>query len=186
MSALSEYFYKGPSITLNSGRDINIQRIDQYLTYAHILEGIPYGQQYNGLVDLHLRWAKQKYPNRKIIVLPPRLRELPLPEEDLSRLKSYRNVKDEPLDDDLDADELDRRSLDNVINASYRNREIVSIGSVCCRVLFESAPIDVSNGMMSELFVIWFQDGFCMPIDPQVEMQIMAIDWENNASDVDL
>jgi hypothetical protein len=40
--------------------------------------------------------------------------------------------------------------------------------------------------MLSELVAIWFQDGFAMPVDPDVIGQITAIEWENLAIDVDL
>lgn len=170
MSALSDYFYKGPTITLNSGREINMQRIDQSLTYAHILEGTPYGPNFSGTVNLHLDWAKQKYPNRKIIVIEPRLRPLGIPEDELQKLRKPPQV------DESDA-----------FSRIAENRPApVSIGSVCCRALFESEALSEDTWGGSELFVIWFQDGFAMPIDPVVVEQIQNIDWDNTAQDFDL
>lgn len=185
MESLSNYFYRGPAIKNNKGRELFLQRIDQGLAYAHILEGIPYGQHYAGLINSRLRWACERYPNRKTIILEPRLRPLPLPEEDLAILKKLREVKDEP-DDGLDEDSVAERSLDRLINGIYRNREVVSVGSVCCCALFESSPIDDQAGMLSELTIVWFQDGFALPIDPYVIEQIQAVDWTNEAVDVDL
>ena len=170
MSTLNDYFYKGPAITLNSGREINMQRIDQGLAYAHILEGIPYGPDYQGTVNLHLKWAKDRYPNRRIVVLEPRLRSLGIPEVELQRLCTL------------------SQSEESDASARFRISypEPVSIGSVCCRALFESEPINGDAYMLSELMVLWFQDGFAMPIDPLVVEQIKALDWDMVAQDVDL
>jgi len=187
MKSLSDYFYRGPVITHNNGRELNLKRIDQGLAYAHMLEGIPYGRNYAGLVNLHLGWAQERHPNRNIICLEPRLRPLPLPEEDLARLRIGCDDKNESADDcDLDEDAVDVRSLERLISGMNRKIELVSVGSVCCRALIESTPMDERAGMLSELIVIWFQDGFAMPIEPAVIEQIRSIDWEHEAQDVDL
>lgn len=184
MTALSDYFYKGPTFTLHNGREINIQNIQQSLAYAHIYEGIPYGQQYEGIVSSHLRWAKERYPDRKIIVLEPRLRPLPIPEEELIRLKSLGDPPKKTEPQSLDEEETDTYALDCVIALSYKMRELVSIGSVCCLARFQSEA--KGHAMQSELFVIWFQDGFALPIDPYVIEQIQAIDWDLYSEDFDL
>jgi hypothetical protein len=181
MTALSDYFYKGPVIQLNCGREISLQGIEQWLTYAHILEGFPWNPYFKGTVRLHLDWAKERHPNRKIIVLEPRLRPLGIPEGDLERMKlAWKH-----------AEELKSRSrqgikltFDEVCQSDYP--EPVCIGNVCCTALFDSTPIDDVNFMGSELFVIWFQDGFAMPIDPLVVEQMKVIDWENEAVDYNL
>lgn len=181
MSSLSDYIYKGPEISLTSGRNINIQRIEQSLTYAHILEGIPYGPHYQSTVKLHLDWAKQRYPNRKLIVLEPRLRPLQISEAALEKLTSAWSESNQSK---TDMGKNDNEALDAAIMSRYP--EPVCIGSVCCRALFESTPIDDNAGMLSELIVIWFQDGFAMPVDPHVIEQIIAINWEKQAVDTDL
>ena len=186
MKSLSDYFYRGPVITNNNGREVFLQRIDQGLAYAHILEGVPYGQHYAGLVDLHLRWAQECYPNRKIIFLEPRLRPLPLPEEDLVYLRHIWDDKNESSGTDLDEAAVDVRSLERVISERYRNIELVSVGSVCCRALFKSMPVNDQAGMFSELVIVWFQDGFAMPIDHYVIEQIKAVGWGDKALDVDV
>jgi hypothetical protein len=35
------------------------------------------------------------------------------------------------------------------------------------------------------LLVIWFQNEFAFPIDPAVVTQLLAIDWETLAADMD-
>lgn len=170
MATLSEYFYTGPTITLNSGRVINMQRIDQGLAYSYVLEGIPYGPDYQRTVNLHHTWAKDRYPNRRIVVLEPRLRPLGVPADELQKLHTLSQSE---------ASDVSRR-------AGINYPEPVSIGSVCCRALLESKPIDGDAYMLSELMVLWFQDGFAMPIDPLVVEQIQALDWDAVAQDVDL
>jgi hypothetical protein len=88
MSALSAYLFKGPSFTLENGRQIYMQTLDQCLTHSHALEGIPYGPDVKSIVSGHLGWAQKRYPNLKIVVLEPRLRPLGLPEEDLNKLRA--------------------------------------------------------------------------------------------------
>lgn len=170
MATLSEYFYTGPRITLNSGRVINMQTIYQGLAYSYVLEGIPYGPDYQRTVNLHLKWAQDRYPDRRIVVLEPRLRPLGIAEVELQRLRTLSQSKESDVPG----------------RAGINYPEPVSIGSVCCRALFESKPINGDVYMLSQLMVLWFQDGFAMPIDPQVIEQIQALDWDAVAEDVDL
>lgn len=182
MSALSDYFYKGPTFTLKNGRTINIQRLQQTLTYSYILEGIPYGPNYQQTVNLHLKWARDRYPNSKVIALEPRLRPLAIPPKELEERKSLW-LRAKELNERHQSGE--RQNLDTITDSSWP--EPVCIGSVCCTAMFESSPISgKEEGMLSELIVIWFQDGFALPIDPLVAKQIEAIDWDNEAINVDL
>ncbi len=181
MSAMSDYFYKGPSFTLAGGREITIQSLYQTLTYAHVLEGIPYGASLIGPVQLHLKWAQEKYPERKIIVLEPRLRPLAIDPPELDKLQERWKKAEE-----LKAFAANGGTLTLREHMDTAWTEPVCIGSVCCRALFESSPVDRDKGMLSELFVIWFQDGFAMPIAPDVTEQIRAIDWDTEAVDTDL
>lgn len=178
MSALSDYFYKGPAITLNSGREITIQKLDQWLAYARVHEGIPYGPNYKNMVDFDLRRTREKHPKDKVIVIEPRLRPLPLPENILEGLRK-KDIPPKYTGDD--EDRIDENALDRAIAAG--RPDPVSIGSACCCAWFRSTPIDPKNGDLSELIVIWYQDGFAMPIDPLVVEQIKAIDWESSAKD---
>lgn len=181
MTALSDYFYKGPVIQLNGGREVSLQGIHQWLTYAHILEGIPWGPRFKGTVSHHLDWAKLRHPDRKVIVLEPRLRPLGIPEGDLERRKLAWKHAEELKSRAQQGIEL---TFDEFCDSEYP--EPVCIGNVCCTALFESTAIDKVNFMGSELFVLWFQDGFAMPIDPLVVEQMKVIDWENEAVDYNL
>ena len=42
-----------------------------------------------------------------------------------------------------------------------------------------------SSSDFSGLIVIWFQEKFAFPIDPEVVTQLLAIDWEAHAADID-
>ncbi len=81
MPILSDFFYKGPSLTLNSGRTITMLALEQRLTYAHILEGIPYGSNYTSIVARHSAWAKQSYQTCNVVAVKPTLRPVPIQEK---------------------------------------------------------------------------------------------------------
>lgn len=181
MQSLSDYIYKGPEIELVTGRTINLQCLNQSLTYAHVLEGIPYGPDFADTVSLHYKWAQDSYPNRKIIVLEPRLRPLTIIECHLEKLTQNWERAKQIASKSNNGDAFTREDF------RYSGwPEPVCIGSVCCQALFESTPIDKEAGMLSELFVVWFQDGFAMPVDPYVIEQLKSIDWDNQAEDTDL
>jgi hypothetical protein len=59
-----------------------------------------------------------------------------------------------------------------------------SLPAVVCLAQFESwhAARDLGANM-SWLSVVWFQDDFAFPIDPQVLEHIKAVDWESLASE---
>jgi hypothetical protein len=203
MTTISDFLYSGPKITLATGREISLQRLEQSLTYASCLEGIPYGPNYVSFVNMHLRWAEERYPDENIIVLEPRMKPLPISEEELENLRPVpfpesgtdvadNNCKIELRDwADLTPKELaavlekvrheeDVKSLERVINAHLP--EPVSIGPVCCRALFKSEIVpDEKSEMFSSLVVIWFQDFFALPIDTYVMEQIKAIEWDREA-----
>lgn len=181
MSTMSDYFYKGPSFTLVGGREIRIQSLYQTLTYAHVLEGIPYGPSPVDPKQLHLKWAQDEYPGRKIIVLEPRMRPLAIDPPELEKLRERWKKAEELKKTAANGGTLTHRDHMDMVWP-----EPVCIGSVCCRALFESSPVDRDKGMLSELFVIWFQDGFAMPIDTDVTEQIRSIVWEAEAVDTDL
>lgn len=141
MTDLGDFFYKGPSITLKSGQAITLQDISQTLTYANILEGIPYEVSAEEMADLHLKWAQDRFKSCKVMLLAPRLRPVP-------------------------------------------GVEAMHIGNVCCTAIFESDAINEETFMISQLVIVWFQDGFAWPIDPSVVQQIKALDWNNLAIDV--
>ncbi|WP_437969802.1 hypothetical protein WMF04_11130 [Sorangium sp. So ce260] len=46
-------------------------------------------------------------------------------------------------------------------------------------------PARDQKGDYSGLVVIWFQDEFAFPIAPVVVTQLLAIDWETHAADLE-
>jgi len=61
-----------------------------------------------------------------------------------------------------------------------------ALPSVTCIGRFDSLqPARDKSRDLSGLVVIWFQDEFAFPIDPAVVSQLLAIDWEAHAADMD-
>ncbi|WP_433932510.1 hypothetical protein AB3662_48225 [Sorangium cellulosum] len=57
---------------------------------------------------------------------------------------------------------------------------------VTCIGRFDSLdPARDQSRDFSGLVVIWFQDDFAFPIDPAVVAQLLAIDWEAHAADME-
>lgn len=160
---VSEYFFKGPQITLNSGIVISLQSLKQHLTYSSVLEGIPWGPHHRGHVDDQVRWFREerkKYgeDNPAFIVIEPEVLNLPVSEGVLQSMKMF------------------------------YGRESVSIAPVACRGRFEN-PNAVRGGDTFEfsiLTIFWFQQEFMSPIPEYVEEKIKAIDWEAAAENWEL
>ncbi|SIO56877.1 hypothetical protein SAMN05444166_5308 [Singulisphaera sp. GP187] len=61
-----------------------------------------------------------------------------------------------------------------------------ALPDVTCIGRFDSLqPARNETSDLSGLVVIWFQDEFAFPIDPPVVAQILSIDWEAHAADMD-
>ncbi|WP_437958154.1 hypothetical protein WME76_43985 [Sorangium sp. So ce119] len=57
---------------------------------------------------------------------------------------------------------------------------------VTCIGRFDSLdPARDRSSHFSGLVVIWFQDDFAFPVDPAVVTQLLAIDWEAHAADME-
>jgi hypothetical protein len=57
--------------------------------------------------------------------------------------------------------------------------------SVVCLAAFESVPpARDQTECYSFLKIVWFQEEFALPIDPEVEKQIREVDWNRLAVDV--
>jgi len=160
---ISDYFFKGPQITLNSGIVINLQNLKQHLTYATVLEGIPWGPYFNGYVENQVRWFKEerkKYgeDNPAFVVIEPEVLDLPVSAGVLQSMHKF--YKKEP----------------------------VSIAPVACRGRFEN-PNAVRGGdkfEFSVLTIFWFQQEFLSPIPEYVIERIKGIDWEAVAENWEL
>lgn len=152
---VSDYFFKGPQITLNSGIEINLMSLKQHLAYSSMIEGIPWGPKYEWLIKQEVRWFSEeskKYgeENPAFIVIKPVLINLPFPD-----------------------------SVLNSIHAFYK-REPVSIGRVACRGYFEHPKMVREEDKLgsSGITVIWFQEEFMSPMPEYVIEKIKEIDWE--------
>ncbi len=52
---------------------------------------------------------------------------------------------------------------------------------IVCVGMFQSEPVRNEREDFSLLNILWFQDTFALPIDPEVVAQIRKLDWENLA-----
>jgi len=52
---------------------------------------------------------------------------------------------------------------------------------IVCVGRFESGPVRNEREDFSLLNILWFQNTFALPIDPEVVAQISKLDWENLA-----
>jgi hypothetical protein len=151
---VGEYFYKGPQIIINSGITINLQNLEQNLTYAAVLQGIPWGPYYKGFVDSQVRWFKEErkrngIENSAYVVIEPEVLSLPVSKEVCASMQSFYDV------------------------------ESVSIAPVACRGRFEyHKPVREEKQDGSELTIIWFQNEFMAPMPDYVIARIKQIDWE--------
>jgi hypothetical protein len=75
---------------------------------------------------------------------------------------------------------------------AYRKGERYPFGTpsalprVTCIGRFQSfEPTNHRAGDFSGLVVIWFQEEYAFPIDPDVTRQILGIDWDGLAADID-
>jgi hypothetical protein len=55
----------------------------------------------------------------------------------------------------------------------------------CVGTFQDTQPVRELTKNLSILSVVWFQDEFAMPIEPDVLEQLRAIDWEEAAEDID-
>lgn len=155
---ISDYFYKGPVITLDSGIEISLQSLKQHLGYSSLLEGIPWGEKVEWVIKQEIRWFKESCKQDDgsepaFAVIEPQLMDLPFSQEKLESLHRF-----------------------------YK-RKPVSIGPVACRGYFKhDNMVRVEDGCgYSGLTIIWFQEGFQSPMPEYVVEQIKKIDWESAA-----
>lgn len=56
--------------------------------------------------------------------------------------------------------------------------------AVTCIAVFQSGELARKNSEpYSSLTVAWFQDTFALPLDPEIEAQVRAVNWETAAKD---
>ncbi|MDD5227554.1 MAG: hypothetical protein PHN45_11160 [Methylococcales bacterium] len=144
-------------ITLNSGRDIYLDQLYQYRTYAGLSVGYPTPSHNEKVIQRALEYTKEKLWcqwGKPFLLIPTQT----------------------PID--LSDAERDRY-------LTYTSEMPSKLPEVVCLANFESfEPARDKAAMGSTLGIVWFQDGFGLPSDEIVE-QIKSIDWDSSAFDHD-
>jgi hypothetical protein len=144
---------------MRSGRTITLEALDQRMTYAGLLEGTPDAQSNDRRIKHALREAERYCPSgAKPHLIPP----------------ARRDYLREPGD------------MQRVIEWSSRCTPewlplVQCIGSFKDVVKARDPTRD-----LSVLVVVWFQDEYALPILEPALGQLLALDWESLATDIDI
>jgi hypothetical protein len=154
------------NITLNSGREIRLARLEQWRTYAGVLAGMP-NREMNGRVieDARAQALQHGLQGAAPVLLPPRV----IPIEPRPHSAEY----------------LRRTGLTAEQSAARdQQRHYEQLPAVVCVAVFDSDGLNKPDAEpMSSLTLFWFQDEFALPVDAEVLAQIQALDWETLATE---
>jgi uncharacterized protein (TIGR02996 family) len=146
-------------LLLRSGREITLKHLNQVMTYAGLLEGTP-DHESN---DLHIEYALEEAGRRGVagvrphLIVPPRRDYFRKP-GDMRRITEY---------------------------SPHWIPEWLPV--VQCIGQFSSGVTARNPGMhISVLTVVWFQDEYAPPIQEPALGQLLDLDWEALALDIEL
>jgi hypothetical protein len=77
----------------------------------------------------------------------------------------------------------EEKPIDYQVGKRYPFGEPSALPSICCVGRFRSHWALDKDKDYSGLVVIWFQNEYAFPIDPNVMAKLMALEWEKLASD---
>ena len=146
-------------LTLQSGRTITLESLDQQMTYAGLLEGTPDATSNDRDIEYALREAERHcVPGAKPYLLPPPRRDYLRQPGDMQRVKEW---------------------------SPHRTPEWLPM--VRCVGSFKDVDKarDPSRDL-SVLVVVWFQDEYALPVLEPALSQLLAVDWESLAVDIDI
>jgi len=147
-----------PRIQLNSGRVVQLEELNQRFTYEGLQGGVPTSKMNQEIIERALNRA-----------VSPFLKEGPL-------LIQPVEVAIEASDLELESPKWKWKREDS--------GEPARIPDILCEGRFESSsPVHDTSQDGSSLVIVWFQNAFALPIDPEIVEQIKAIDWESAAHD---
>ena len=146
-------------VALRSGRTVTLEALDQVMTYAGLLEGTPDAESNDWHIESALRAAERRcVPGARPHLIPP-------PRRDYLR---------EPGDMRWEVE-----------RCPYRTPEWLPM--VQCIGSFEHVrPVRDPDCHLSVLVVVWFQDEYAPPIREPSLGQLLALDWDSLAIDVEL
>lgn len=140
-------------LTLDTGREIWLEKLNQFGTYAGLLVGNPTPVDNDRCVNRVSKGAATEfYSDRPTFVIPPvRTR--------LAHLATRTPTPSDP--------------------STHYER----LGWVTCIGRFFSEPISGSDADRSCLIVVWWQDEFAFPLESGVEAAFKSLDWDVHAWD---
>jgi hypothetical protein len=140
-------------ITLNSGREIYLQDLNQSHSYAGLLLGLP-NREYNlDLIRQFRQTAMKEMHTRYVFVVTPPVLDF-VDADGEKRTRSRRG----PVE----------RIPDIACTARFYSSGVVREG-------------DEDIAFASVMTVVWFQETFALPIDEMAMEHIKAIDWDRLA-----
>lgn len=154
------------NITLSSGREIALARLEQWRTYTGMLAGVP-NRESNGRIIESARAVALQHglEGTSPYLVPPQPTPIDLVRTSESWLKATGMTAEQSAARD---------------RASHFER----LPAVTCVAVFESDKLAKPDSEpYSSLTVIWFQEDFALPLDAQVLAHIQSLDWETLATD---
>lgn len=141
-------------LTLNCGREVILQALDQSMTYAGQLEGVPSGRTNDWHLGNLLQRAKAHcYEGAAPHLISPARRDYLRVPGDMVGRGLPRHVPE-------------------------------WLPEVTCIATFKhSAPVRDPAKHLSVLTVVWFQDHYALPIQERSFRELVAIDWDAIATD---
>ena len=141
------------AFTLPDGRVIRLLSLEQWWTYQGLLAGRPNRALNRRLLDgLVAKYTASRGDGAPVLLEPL---QTPVELEPSS-----------PGDGDGDGD-----------------GDEATLPFAVCVARFRSAPLPGDDvGIASVLRVIWFQDDFAFPIDPGIQAELAALDWDAHAT----
>ena len=146
-------------LTLRSGRQVTLEALDQEMSYAGLLEGVPDAKTNDWYITSSLRAAERRcIEGTKPHLIPP----------------ARRDFLREPGD-----------MRQRIEERSYRVPEWLPM--VRCVGSFKSSVTARNpDRHVSVLVVVWFQEEYGPPLQEPALGRLLALDWDSLATDVDL
>jgi hypothetical protein len=146
-------------LTLRSGRQVTLEALDQAMSYAGLLEGVPDAKTNDWYVASSLRAAKSRcLEGAEPHLIPPARRDYLRERGDMRQL-----IEDRP----------------------YRVPEWLPMVR-CIGSFTSSVTARNPDRHVSVLVVVWFQHEYGPPFQEPALGQLLALDWDSLATDVDL
>ena len=147
------------TITLANGRNIYLEELHQYFTYAGLMEGLPSKEWNKEFIDEAFTKAERVmgYAKDCIYLVEP-----------LER-KEIRRIEVSTTGDLFPESEI-------------KEVEYWELPAITCIGRFISyGPREETDEQFSTLIVIWHQDAFALPSEDNISEQIRTIDWHKHA-----